>query len=106
MAKEVFMTGSKKTNEAPDALLDAASKDAKITKTELSEEELKDVSGGKHVANIKWTPGSSSAGWRKKYDCPRCVRIPNHRRQSAALDDDPRPLVAAERFAAFCNSLI
>jgi hypothetical protein len=62
MAKEVFMTGSKKTNEAPDALLDAASKDAKITKTELSEEELKDVSGGKHVANIKWTPGSSSAG--------------------------------------------
>ncbi|MGB8609737.1 hypothetical protein [Bradyrhizobium sp.] len=56
------MTGSKKTNEAPDALLAAASKDAKITKTELSEEELKDVSGGKHVANIKWTPGSSSAG--------------------------------------------
>jgi bacteriocin-like protein len=62
MAKEVFMTRSEKPNEALDALLNAGSKNAKITKTELSEEELKGVSGGKHVANIKWTPGRSSAG--------------------------------------------
>jgi bacteriocin-like protein len=58
------MTRSKKPHETPDALLDAASKDAKITNRELSEEELKSVSGGgakaadpvhKHVANVKWS---------------------------------------------------
>jgi bacteriocin-like protein len=48
------MTRSKKPTEAPATLLDAASKDAKITETELSEEELKSVAGGKHVSNIKW----------------------------------------------------
>jgi bacteriocin-like protein len=63
VAKEVLMTRSKKPNETLDALLDADSKDGKITKTELSEEELKSVSGGKHhVSNIKWTPGRSSTG--------------------------------------------
>ena len=55
------MTMTKKPNETANARLDSASKDADITKTELSEEELKSVSGGKkHVSNIKWTPGKGT----------------------------------------------
>jgi bacteriocin-like protein len=54
------MTRSKRPTEAPATLLDAASKaaskDAKTSEIQLSEEELKSVSGGKHVSNIKWTP--------------------------------------------------
>jgi bacteriocin-like protein len=66
------MTRSKKPNETPDALLDAASKDAKITKQELSEEELKSVSGGGGKVSVEYKPqkadGSLDAGIRFKYD--------------------------------------
>ena len=38
---------------------DDLTKTSKSGDIELDEEGLKQVSGGKHVANIKWTPGST-----------------------------------------------
>jgi hypothetical protein len=60
------MTRSKKPNETPDVLLDAASKDAKIVKEELSEEELKSASGGVSLSfakfHIEYTPQKPDGG--------------------------------------------
>jgi hypothetical protein len=59
--REFFMTTSKETTKTRAASFKTAIKDAdtdaKTTPTELSDDDLKGVSGGKHIANIKWTPG-------------------------------------------------
>jgi len=52
------MQPSKKNAKISSA--DDLAKTSKSGDIELDDKELEEVSGGKHVANIKWTPGTTT----------------------------------------------
>jgi hypothetical protein len=55
---------SKRQPSKSDTKISSADDLAKTTKSgdiELEDKELERISGGKHVANIKWTPGTGTS---------------------------------------------
>jgi bacteriocin-like protein len=64
-SKSMSNDRSKMQPSKNDTNISSADELAKTTKNgdiELEDKELEQVSGGKNVANIKWTPGKGSVG--------------------------------------------